>query len=132
MAKLQKQLGAIVQADPDVASVPMALGVGVGNTAQNNGKMFITLKPRDERDADAFQIINRLRPKLAQVKGVRLYLQVAQDVNVGARAARTQFQYDSGRRSARTRHVSRAFWPSSVNCRNCATSPPTSRWAARL
>jgi hydrophobic/amphiphilic exporter-1 (mainly G- bacteria), HAE1 family len=93
MVKLQKQLGAIIQADPDVATVPMALGAGVGASAQNNGRMFITLKPRDERDADAFQIIDRLRPKLAEVKGVRLYLQVAQDVNVGARAARTQFQY---------------------------------------
>ncbi len=93
MVKLQKQLGAIIQADPGVATVPMALGAGVGASAQNNGRMFITLKPREERDADAFQIINRLRPKLAKVKGVRLYLQVAQDVTVGARSSRTQFQY---------------------------------------
>ena len=93
MVKLQQELGAIIQADPGVATVPMALGAGVGATAQNNGRMFITLKPRDERDADAFQIINRLRPKLAKVKGVRLYLQVAQDVTVGARSSRTQFQY---------------------------------------
>jgi HAE1 family hydrophobic/amphiphilic exporter-1 len=93
MSKMQQRLGAIVQADPGVATVAMALGAGVGATAQNNGRMFITLKPRDERDADAFQIIARLRPQLAKVEGVRLYLQVAQDVTVGARAARTQFQY---------------------------------------
>jgi hydrophobic/amphiphilic exporter-1 (mainly G- bacteria), HAE1 family len=93
MVKLQKQLGAIIQADPGVASVPMALGAGVGASAQNNGRMFIALKPREDRDADAFQIINRLRPQLAKVKGVRLYLQVAQDVTIGARSARTQFQY---------------------------------------
>jgi len=93
MTKRQQELGAIVQADPDVDTVAMALGAGVGNAAQNNGRMFITLKPREEREADAFQIIARLRPKLAEVKGARLYLQVAQDVNVGARAARTQFQY---------------------------------------
>jgi hydrophobic/amphiphilic exporter-1 (mainly G- bacteria), HAE1 family len=93
MMKLQERLGAIVQADPGVATVAMAIGAGVGSTSQNNGRMFITLKPRDERDADAFQIIARLRPKIAEVKGVRLYLQVAQDVNVGARATRTQFQY---------------------------------------
>jgi HAE1 family hydrophobic/amphiphilic exporter-1 len=93
MMKMQEELGAIVQADPGVASVAMGIGAGVGAVAQNNGRMFITLKPRHERDADAFQIINRLRPKLAKVKGVRLYLQVAQDVNVGARATRTQFQY---------------------------------------
>ncbi len=93
MAKLQQELGAVVQSDPDVENVAMALGAGVGNAAQNNGRMFITLKPRDEREADAFQIIARLRPKLAKVKGARLFLQVAQDVTVGARAARTQFQY---------------------------------------
>ena len=93
MVKLQKQLGAIIKADPGVDLVPMALGAGVGASAQNNGRMFITLKPRDERDVDAFHIIDRLRPKLAEVKGVRLYLQVAQDVTVGARSARTQFQY---------------------------------------
>jgi HAE1 family hydrophobic/amphiphilic exporter-1 len=93
MMKKQEELGAIVQADPDVDTVAMALGAGVGSTAQNNGKMFITLKPRDERKANAFEIIARLRPKLAKVEGARLFLQVAQDLNVGARAARTQFQY---------------------------------------
>ena len=55
--------------------------------------MFGTLKPREERDVDVFQMIARLRPKLAAVKGARLYLQAAQDVTVGARSARTQFQY---------------------------------------
>jgi hydrophobic/amphiphilic exporter-1 (mainly G- bacteria), HAE1 family len=93
MVKLQERLGAVVQSDPGVGTVAMALGAGVGAAAQNNGRMFITLKPRDERDADAFQIIARLRPKLAKIQGVRLFLQVAQDVTVGARASRTQFQY---------------------------------------
>ena len=93
MMRIQEQLGAIVQADPAVDTIAMALGAGVGNSAQNNGRMFITLKPLDERDASAFQVIARLRPKLAKVQGARLYLQAAQDVTVGARAARTQFQY---------------------------------------
>ncbi|MGD1015894.1 MAG: efflux RND transporter permease subunit [Roseiarcus sp.] len=93
MAKLQERLGAVVQSDPDVENVAMGVGAGVGASAQNSGRMFITLKPREERKADAFQIIARLRPKLAQVRGARLFLQVAQDVTVGARAARTQFQY---------------------------------------
>jgi HAE1 family hydrophobic/amphiphilic exporter-1 len=93
MYKLQEQLGAVVQSDPDVATVAMALGSGVGSSAQNSGRFFITLKPREDREADAFQIIARLRPKLAKVEGAKLYLQVAQDVTVGARAARTQFQY---------------------------------------
>jgi HAE1 family hydrophobic/amphiphilic exporter-1 len=93
MVRLQEQLGAIVQADPAVDTMAMGLGTGTGNAAQNNGRMFITLKPREERDVNAFQVIARLRPKLAQVKGARLYLQAAQDVTVGARFSRTQFQY---------------------------------------
>ena len=93
MVRIQEQLGAVVQADPAVATIAMGLGVGTGNAAQNNGRMFITLKPLEERDANAFQVIARLRPKLAKIKGAKLYLQAAQDVTVGARAARTQFQY---------------------------------------
>jgi hypothetical protein len=93
MYKLQEQAGEIVMADPAVDTMAMGLGTGVGNSAQNNGRMFITLKPLDERDADAFQVIARLRPKLAQIQGLRVYLQAAQDVTVGARFARTQFQY---------------------------------------
>ena len=80
-----------MQADPDVATVAMAIG-GSGR-AVNNGRMFITLKPRDERDASAQQVIARLRPKLAKVEGARLFLQAAQDVNVGGRPTRTQFEY---------------------------------------
>jgi len=93
MYKLQEQAGAVVMADPAVATMAMGLGSGTGNSAQNNGRMFITLKPVEERDVNAFQVIARLRPKLAQVQGLRVYLQAAQDVTVGARFARTQFQY---------------------------------------
>ena len=74
----------------------MGLGTGVGNaTSQNDGRMFITLKPRDDRDVDAFQVISRgLRPKFAKIdRGCTVYLQAAQDVTVGGRAAKTQFQY---------------------------------------
>jgi len=93
MYKLQQEAGAIVMADPAVDTMAMGLGTGVGNSAQNNGRMFVTLKPRDDRDLDVFQVIARLRPKLSQIPGFRVYLQAAQDVTVGARFARTQFQY---------------------------------------
>ena len=92
MADLQQQLGAIVKADPAVASVAMAIGAN-GGTALNNGRMYITLKPRGERDVSADQIIARLRPKLEKVQGARLYLQAAQDVRLGGRPSRTQYQY---------------------------------------
>ncbi len=93
MYRIQEELGRVVQADPAVATIAMGIGAGVGSPAQNNGRMFITLKPLADRDASVFEVIRRLRPKLAQVKGAKLYLQAAQDVTVGARAARTQFQY---------------------------------------
>jgi len=91
MKQRQEELGKIVQADPDVASVAMAIG-GSGR-AGNNGNLFITLKPRNERSANAQQIIARLRPNLEKVPGARLYMQAAQDVRLGGRPTRTQFEF---------------------------------------
>src|SRR5271167_2811673 len=67
MYRLQQEVGRIVMADPAVDTMAMGLGSGVGNAAQNNGRMFITLRPRADRDVDAFQVIARLRPKLVQI-----------------------------------------------------------------
>ncbi|GJD53271.1 Multidrug resistance protein MdtB [Methylobacterium crusticola] len=91
MQARQEAVGAVIQADPDIASVAMSIG-GSGQ-ALNSGRMFITLKPRDERRADAFQIIGRLRPKLDRLAGVRVFLQASQDVRTGGRSSRTQFEY---------------------------------------
>src|SRR6185437_10944233 len=77
----------IVEADPGVAN---ALGfTGSANTA----RMFISLKPFDERKATAQQIIARLRPKLARVPGASLYLQASQDVRVGGRQSGAEYQF---------------------------------------
>src|SRR5881227_3295015 len=91
MKQRQEALAAIVQADRDVASVAMAVG-GSGR-AGNNGNLFITLKPRNERGASAQQIIARLRPKLEVVEGAKLFMQAAQDVRLGGRPTRTQFEF---------------------------------------
>ena len=91
MKKKQEELNSIVQADPAVDSI--AMFIGGGGTALNSGRMYITLKPREDRSADAGQIIARLRPKLAKVQGARLYMQASQDVRLGGRATRTQFEY---------------------------------------
>jgi HAE1 family hydrophobic/amphiphilic exporter-1 len=87
----QRALGEIILKDPAVDHVGMFVG-GNGN-APNNGRMFIALKPRDQRTESADRIIARLRPQLEKVEGARLYLQAAQDVRVGGRPSRTQFQY---------------------------------------
>jgi hydrophobe/amphiphile efflux-1 (HAE1) family protein len=92
MARRERALADIVRQDPAVATVGMNIGAG-GAQTQNNGRLFITLKPRDQRDVSADEVIRRLRPKLAKVEGAALFLQVAQDINVGGRPARTQYQY---------------------------------------
>ncbi|MBY5705758.1 MMPL family transporter [Rhizobium leguminosarum] len=92
MSGIQLEAGRIVQADPGVASIGMQVGGGSGSTV-NMSRMFITLKPLDQRDASATQIIERLRPKLAKLEGAQLFLQAAQDINVGGRSSATQFQY---------------------------------------
>jgi HAE1 family hydrophobic/amphiphilic exporter-1 len=91
MMRHQEALGEIVRKDPAVDHVAMAIG-GAGNPL-NTGRMFITLKPRDQRTATADQVITRLAPQLAKVEGAQLFLQAAQDVTVGGRTARTQYQY---------------------------------------
>ncbi len=91
MMRHQEALGEVVRKDPAVDHVAMSVG-GSGN-ALNTGRMFITLKPRDQRSATADQVIARLRPQLAKVEGAALFLQSAQDVRVGGRASRTQYQF---------------------------------------
>src|SRR5271169_3406792 len=91
MKRHQEELSTIVQADPAVDSI--AMFIGGGGTALNSGRMYVTLKPHDERKANAEQIIARLRPKLEKVEGARLYMQASQDVRLGGRATRTQFEF---------------------------------------
>jgi multidrug efflux pump len=92
MKERQIEVNRIVGEDPDVASVVSFIGGGPGG-GSNTGSAFVTLRPRPPRKATADEIIARLRPKLARLVGINLYLQAAQDVRVGGRLARTQYQY---------------------------------------
>ncbi len=91
MMGYMQTFGQILAADPAVAHVAEFMG-GTGN-ASNTGRLFVALKPRDQRTATADQVIVRLRQKLNRVEGARLFLQAAQDVRVGGRPSRTQYQY---------------------------------------
>jgi multidrug efflux pump len=93
MKERQIEVNRIVGEDPDVASVVSFIGGGGSGGGANTGSAFVTLKPRPPRKATADQIIARLRPKLARLVGINLFLQAAQDVRVGGRLARTQYQY---------------------------------------
>jgi hydrophobic/amphiphilic exporter-1 (mainly G- bacteria), HAE1 family len=93
MMRRQEALGEIIAKDPAVATYAMALGAGGASATLNNGRFFITLKPKSQRDVSAEQVIARLRPQLEKVEGARLFMQASQDVNIGGRLSRTQFQY---------------------------------------
>jgi len=82
----------VIQKDPAVASVGSQIGA-TGTTTLNDGRLFIALKPKGERTASADQVIGRLRPQLAKLQGVTVYMQAAQDITIGARVPRTQYQY---------------------------------------
>ena len=82
----------IIKADPAVANVMAFTGGGAGTTT-NTGRVFMALKPLDERNVSADQLINRLRPKLATVPGAALYLQASQDLRVGGRLGNAEYQY---------------------------------------
>lgn len=93
MAKLQERVSAIVMKDPAVYSVFMDIGGGNGGNALNQGHVNITLKPLEERDASAKQVIDRLGTALNVQQGIKLFMQSAQDINIGARPAKTQYQF---------------------------------------
>jgi multidrug efflux pump subunit AcrB len=92
MRERQQAINAVAGADPDVQHIVSFIGSGTGSTS-NTGTVFVELRGKPPRHDSADQIIGRLRPKLAQVQGVNLYLQAAQDVRIGGRSARTQYQY---------------------------------------
>ncbi|HSM86110.1 MAG TPA: multidrug efflux RND transporter permease subunit [Candidatus Limnocylindrales bacterium] len=93
MSEMQQKVARVILQDPDVASLSSFIGIDGTNTTQNSGRFQINLKPHDERDAGALEIIRRLQPKVAEVQGITLYLQPVQDLTVEDRVSRTQFQY---------------------------------------
>jgi multidrug efflux pump len=93
MAVQQQKLAKVLLQDPDVASLSSFIGIDGTNTTLNNGRIQINLKPHDERNATASEIIRRLQPKAAQVEGIALYMQPVQDLTVEDRISRTQYQY---------------------------------------
>jgi multidrug efflux pump len=92
MAQKIQSLVAIAKKDPAVSSV-IAFSGGGGGTTTNTGRVFIALKPRDQRTVTATQVINRLRPQLSVVPGATLILQAVQDVRIGGRNSAAQYQY---------------------------------------
>jgi multidrug efflux pump subunit AcrB len=94
MSRIQQQINDIVMQDPDVSGFGSTVGAGIGGQTTNNGRIYIALKPWDERTGGSAQdFINRIRPKTRVVQGGALFLQAAQDIRVGGRLTKTEFQY---------------------------------------
>ena len=93
MKERQEAVLKIVTKDPAVASAMAYIGPGGATVTENDGRMFITLKPRSQRGVSADQVIARLSKALQPVEGVTLYMQAAQDITIGARLSKTQYQY---------------------------------------
>jgi len=92
MAERQQALLNAIMRDPAVASVGSAVGAGGGNTTVNAGRVYISLKPRERRDS-MDEVLARLRANLARIQGITLYMQAAQDITIGGRVSKTQYQY---------------------------------------
>ncbi len=93
MAKLTQEIVDVVRRDPDVSGVFSFTGATAYNPTENTARVFIQLKPHDQRASTSSQIIQRLRPKVAAVGGVKFYMQSGQDISVGGRLSRTLYQY---------------------------------------
>ena len=92
-SKLAQQIIAIVDKDPAVRGVFSMAGAYSYNPSENTARVFIQLKPFNERDVTADEVIQRLRPQVAQVQGAKFYMQAGQDITIGGRLSRTQYQY---------------------------------------
>jgi len=92
MSERQQALAEVILADPAVTSLSSYIGVDGDNVTLNSGRMLINLKPHAERDVTASEVIERLRPRLAEVPGIELFLQSVQDLTIEDRVSRTQFQ----------------------------------------
>ncbi|AHG42381.1 acriflavine resistance protein B [Pseudomonas syringae CC1557] len=93
MVEKHLQLAKIVGADPAVLAFSHSVGVSGSNQTIANGRFWISLKPRAERDVSVSEFIDRLRPKLAKVPGIVLYLRAGQDINLSSGPSRAQYQY---------------------------------------
>lgn len=93
MVKKHLAMAEIVAADPAVDVFSHSVGVSGSNQTIANGRFWISLKKRGDRDVSASQFIDRIRPQLMKVPGIVLYLRAGQDINLSSGPSRAQYQY---------------------------------------
>jgi HAE1 family hydrophobic/amphiphilic exporter-1 len=92
MAKKQRQAADIVRADPAVGAAMAFIGASGASQSLNLGRIFVSLKPRNERDS-ADEVIQRLRPKLATITGLKVFMQNLPAIRIGGQLTKSQYQY---------------------------------------
>ncbi len=93
MSRHQQQAAAIILADPNVAAVMSSVGAGGSRSTVNAGTIVARLKPRSQRKLSADEVIQELRPKLAVVPGIKVYLQNPPAIRVGGQLSKASYQY---------------------------------------
>lgn len=93
MAEILKKFAATVSEDPAVQAVTASVGGGGMGGATNSARMFVALKPLEERQLSADQVIARIRSKTSKLPGATLLMQAVQDLRIGGRASSAQYQY---------------------------------------
>jgi hydrophobe/amphiphile efflux-1 (HAE1) family protein len=93
MAGLQQTVINVIAQDPSVANATGYIGPGGPTVTENNGRLFVLLKPRNERNFTADQVIRQLDAKLSKVQGIAVFMQATQDINLASRLSKTQYQF---------------------------------------
>jgi len=93
MAAKQQEVAKVILQDPAVESLSSFIGADGTNTTLNSGRMSINLKPLDQRDLSASDVVRRLQSKLKNVQDIQVFMQPVQNITVDDRVSRTQYQY---------------------------------------
>lgn len=93
MAELQQGVIDVIAKDPSVANATGYIGPGGPTVTENNGRLFVLLKPRNERQFSADEVIRQLDAKLAKLQGLAVFMQATQDINLASRLSKTQYQF---------------------------------------
>ncbi len=93
MAEHQKKVADIVARDPNVEKVMSSIGPSGPNVSANSGRMFIKLKPRDERSLSVDEFIQKMRPQFATVPGIQVFMQNMPPIRIGGVLTKSQYQY---------------------------------------
>jgi multidrug efflux pump len=93
MTSLQQKVTDAIRRDPDVTGIVSIAGVTTINPTPNAGRLTVTLRPRSERRAFVTDIVERLQESVAPVPGIKVYFLPVQDVQIGTRSSRAQFQF---------------------------------------